>query len=597
MRYLKSWVLVVLAVLLTACGGGGNPGGGTTTTPTDTTASTVTDFYIYTDKTIVNNGGSDKAQLTVVTINASHNIVAGAAVAVSTDKNTVFTPAGSSVTDAAGTYTGNVGIGGDKSDRDVTITVTVNGIAKQTAIRVAGSKLTLQVNNVNPAPGGAVVLTATLLDYAGSPIAGGAITLGGAIPALQGQVLTTGALGTATKSFNAPASAGTYSISASGNGVLAADYPLQVFSSSSAIPSAVIPSGAVPSLAASPNVLSVNSAGSTTNRSTLRFLFLDASNTPIQNVRVRFDDVTTGLPKVGSSISSGVSTLFTDTSGTVSADYIPGQNSSPTNGVAVKACYSAIDFSSATDCPNFVSATLTVAGQALSVSIGSDNLLEKGSGTYIKTFAVTVADSAGRAVPNAPVDISVDLTHFGKGAYSYTTGTGTSAVTGPFFEGGSLVSAISVVPAALTGPSAYFPVATGSSPYVYTTPGTGGYGRVWCANEDANRNGNVDAGDNINGSVDSNGQATLEPRKSDLLVRYADPAVTSTNTNGILLIKVEYSQQFATWLAYRVRVTANVSGSQGLSERLFLTSFVEGDQVNGSFLTPPYGVKACNIAN
>ncbi|HKB54911.1 MAG TPA: hypothetical protein VKD22_13020, partial [Ramlibacter sp.] len=121
--------------------------------------------------------------------------------------------------------------------------------------------------------------------------------------------------------------------------------------------------------------------------------------------------------------------------------------------------------------------------------------------------------------------------------------------------------------------------------------------RVWCANEDLNRNGNVDPGENLDGSVDSNGQPTLDPRKSDLLISYDDPTVTTTNSDGILVIKVEYSQRFATWLAYKVRVTAKVSGSQGMAERLFVTSFIEGDDKNGSFLQPPYGTNACQTPN
>jgi hypothetical protein len=87
------------------------------------------------------------------------------------------------------------------------------------------------------------------------------------------------------------------------------------------------------------------------------------------------------------------------------------------------------------------------------------------------------------------------------------------------------------------------------------------------------------------------------PRKSDLIVSYNDPSVTTTNASGILQIKVEYSQRFATWLAYKVRVTANVAGSQGMAERLFVTSFIDGDDKNGSFLLPPYGFKACATPN
>ena len=68
----------------------------------------------------------------------------------------------------------------------------------------------------------------------------------------------------------------------------------------------------------------------------------------------------------------------------------------------------------------YVTVNLTTVGQALAVSVGDDNLLAKGTGgTYIKKFVVTVADSAGRAVVNAPVAISVDLTHYGKGILQF----------------------------------------------------------------------------------------------------------------------------------------------------------------------------------
>ncbi|MFZ4286911.1 hypothetical protein [Variovorax sp. HJSM1_2] len=581
MRYLKYLLGGMLTAALVACGGGGgNPGtpssgSGSSSGSTNTTSS-VSDFYISTDKSTINNSGSDSAKLTVIAVNANNNIVVGATVAVATDNNTVFAPTSGAVTDANGSYSGTISIGASKADRDVTATVTINGKTKKVLVRIAGSKITLQATPSAPTPGQAVVLTATLVDYSNNPIAGSVVSFGGSIPALQGQSASTASSGVATKSFTAPSASGVYTVTASGSGVQAADYQLQVFASAGAVPAAVIPSGALPSLSASPNVLSVNASGFTTNKSTLKFLFLDASNNPIPNVRVRFDDTTTGLPKVGSSLSTGSATSYTDVSGSTTSQYIAGQNSSPTNGVTVRACYSAVDFTSATDCPASLTASLTVAGQALAISIGNDNLLEAGSGTYIKTFTVTVADSAGRPVSGAAVDISVDLSHFGKGQYAY-----------PFRDGsGAAIPStqwLSVVPTSLID----------SYPSVSTIPSTRGE-RVWCANEDTNRNGSVDPGENVNGSVDSNGQATLEPRKSDLLVRYADPAVTTTNASGILLIKVEYSQRFATWLAYRVRVTTNVAGSQGMAEGLFLTTFIDGDQTNGSFLVPPYGSGACN---
>ena len=587
---IKLMFCLCVAALISACGGGGGsagltPGGGGgsggTTLPGGTATAAVTDFALTIDKTSLLNGGTDSAVVTATALDASRNVVAGAAVTVAVDKNAVFTPSAGAATDANGIYKGAITAGGDKTDRDVTVVVTINGIVKRITVRITGSKITLQASPGSPAPGQAVTLTAIVTDSASNPISGATVNFTSDIPAVQGLSGVTLANGRFATGFLAPMTVGAYSINASANGVESGIYQLQVFSST--VPAASIPAGASPSLAAAPNVLAVNSAGSTTNRSTLKFLFLDGTNRPVPNVRVRFDDRTTGLAAVGASIASGTQTLYTDSSGSVSTQYISGQNVSPTNGVNIRACYSANEFASLTDCPNAVSASLTVAGQALAVSIGDDNLLTKGSGTYIKDFVVTVADSAGRAVANAPVDISVDLTHYGKGAYSYVNGTGTTAYVD---ANGNPVSALSVVPAGLT--SAY--------PSSTTVPGSA-TARVWCANEDTNRNGNVDPGENIDSSVDGNGQATLEPRKSDLLVSYKTAGTTTTNSSGVLLIQVEYSQRFATWLAYRVRVTTNVAGSQGMAERLFVTSFVQGDDANGSFLSPPYGRNSCSTAN
>jgi hypothetical protein len=82
-----------------------------------------------------------------------------------------------------------------------------------------------------------------------------------------------------------------------------------------------------------------------------------------------------------------------------------------------------------------------------------------------------------------------------------------------------------------------------------------------------------------------------------MIISYDNPSVTTTNASGLLIIRVEYSQRYGGWLAYRVRVTANVAGSQGLAERPFVTDVLQGDVGNGSFLTPAYGVNNCTTAN
>ena len=592
MNFIKCVAALGLTLALAACGGGGGSAGtpiagsSGTAPPPDSGASapaastlSVSDFVLLLSKNSINNDGTDSAQLTVTAVDVNRNVVPGASVVVTTDQNSIFTPSGSSVTDATGKYVGALAIGSDKADRDVTLSVTINGIVKRTKVRVTGSRITIQASPSAPTPSQSITVTATLIDSAGSPIFGADITLSGTVPGLQDLKLDTDLNGQVSQTLLAPSVSGVFLISASGSGVNAADYPLNVYSNT--VPDATIPAGVTPSLSASPNVLSVNSAGSTANQSTLRFLFLDATNSPVTNVRVRFDDITTGLALVGASLSSGTSTLYTDSSGTVSVQYIAGQNSSPTSGVTVRACYSENDFAPTFDCgtalSNFVSVNLTTVGQALAVSVGDDNLLAKGTGgTYIKKFVVTVADSAGRAVVNSPVAIAVDLTHYGKGAYNSS-----------YFVGTSAVNSLTVVPFDL---EAAYPADNSTDPAV--TPQ-----RVWCPNEDTNRNGNVDPLENINGSVDTNGQPTLDPRKADLIVSYDDPAVTTTNADGVLVIKVEYSQRFGTWLAYRVIATTNVSGSQGMAERLFVTDILAIDAITGSFLTPPYGVGSCVSPN
>ncbi|MFC5500430.1 hypothetical protein ACFPOE_23005 [Caenimonas terrae] len=539
------------------------PGGTTTTT---TPVIPVADMVLFLDKSTINNSGSDKAQLTVIALDVNRNVVSGAAVAVTTDQNSVFIPTGGNTTNAQGTYTGNVSIGADKSNRVITLSVTINGIVRRTSVQVIGSKLTVQAQPSTLAPGQAGTISTVLQDSSLNPVAGTTITLSGSLPGVSGLTAVTDFSGQAKFSFTAPGTTGTFTIGAAGSGVTAASVQVQVVTAG-VIPDAVIPAGVVPSLSASPNVLQVNAVGSTANRSTLRFLFVDGSGNPVTNVRVRFDDLTTGIAAVGSSITSGTQTLVTDNSGVVTAQYIAGQNSSPTNGVTIQACYNFTDPVPPLPCPaaNSVKATLTVAGAALAVSIGDDNLLTPSNGTYIKKFAITVADSAGRAVANAPVDISLDLTHYGK---SQTWGRGT----------------LSTVPTSLTADATI--AASGTATVFY-----------WCQNEDTNRNGVVDPSENRDNSVDANGQPTLQPRRSDMIISYDDPTVTTTNASGILIIRVQYSQRYGGWLAYKVRVTANVAGSQGMAERPFVTDVLAADVTNGSFLTPAYGVNNCTTAN
>ena len=152
-RYSKLLAAFFIAAMLGACGGGGgSPGTIMTGTgsvaiaiPAPGPTALVADMAIYTDKTTIANSGTDKVTVTVIAVNASRNALPGATVTVSTDKNSIFAPAGTA-TDATGTYSGALTIGSDRTNRLITITATANGITKQITVQVA------DIASTGPAP-------------------------------------------------------------------------------------------------------------------------------------------------------------------------------------------------------------------------------------------------------------------------------------------------------------------------------------------------------------------------------------------------------------------------------------------------------------
>lgn len=531
MNLLKYALGLALAIALAACGGGGGSAGTASgSTLTTTTAATAASFVFTLDKSSISNAGSDKALLTVTALDASRNVVSGVPVSVSVDSG-AYTPV-TVTTDTTGQASGNISIAGNKANRNITASISVGGQTGSVVVTVTGSQISLTPLPATPAPGASVVVTVKATDANGAVIPGATIQLGGTLGFTQSVITGTSGTGIATL-VAAPNTVGTYTITATGLGVTALR-DTQVAGSGGGIPDAV---GAIsPSLAVTPNTISPNVAGATTNRANIRTVFLNASNQPIQNVRVRFDIVSPALD-IYESISTGTSTVYSDASGVAIADYIAGTRTSPTNGVIIRACYGNTDAAIANGaCPNSKTATLTVAGQPLSITLGDNNQLTKGGNslTYIKLFDIAVADSAGIAVSNAIVSASVDLTYYGKGLYSAA--------------------------------------------------------RLWCANEDANRNGFLDPGEDLDGN------GVLSPRKADVILSYVGGNNT-TGANGRTTIQVEYPQNLATWLNYSVRVTTNVAGSEGTAVKSYITSFIIGDDTNGSFLTPPYGVNNCVTAN
>jgi hypothetical protein len=249
--------------------------------------------------------------------------------------------------------------------------------------------------------------------------------------------------------------------------------------------------------------------------------------------------------------------------------------------VQVRVCYATTDaglqdpISKALLCPNFKVASLTVNSQPLDISIGDDNKLTVGLGgvAYLKKFLIQVADASGVAVKDAVVSASLDITHFGKGP---NWGSGYYPTQVPDINW-------------IYG----YNYGTVSNPVTYDKNQDPNVAmNVWCVNEDTNRNGTLDVGEDINGDgTGLKGNGVLDPGKSGVVLSYVSG--NKTDENGQLLVQISYPQNVGRWLAYTIKATTSVVGSEGKSARSFVTDVLEADVKNGSFLTPPFGKKNC----
>lgn len=601
MRLIKCLPAIAMVVALVGCGGGGS---GSTATTADTATTTTTaaiptadDFIFELDKTSIVNTGGDKAVLTVTVLNSSRNVVSGVPVSVAVDAGGVFS-ASSATTDSSGKFSGTITIGGNKINRTINATIKAGTITKVATIVVTGSQIAVTPVPATPVPGQQVTLNIATTDSAQSAIQFASLALSGTAGASG--TLTTDASGNQAVTFNAPASAGTYNVIVTGLGVSTTKV-IQVIGSDGSgkpvVPSSVVISSV--SLNPLPTSIPANLSGSTTNRSKLSAKFLTTSNTPIENMRVRFEIV---QPSLGNNeaISTGGATVYTNSSGIAEADYISGTRTSPTNGVLVRACYKKTDFTSVDDCPissepTLVppTANLTVSGTPLSISISNGNTLKSGLGAvaYLEQFLIQVNDAAGAPVKDAVISASVDITHYGKGYFGVGYPLGSIAPTVS-----NLSMAFVPVNDPVTGLVTYSYVdsvaANSIIPFsvnIGTVALPGLIGNVWCVNEDKNRNGFIDAGEDLNGDK------ILQPRKAEIVVSYVNG--NKTDANGQLLVQVTYGQNMGTWLAYTLRATTGVAGTEGDASKSFITGYLDVDLKTGSFKTPPFGTGKCDSPN
>ncbi len=298
-------------------------------------------------------------------------------------------------------------------------------------------------------------------------------------------------------------------------------------------------------LQVSTNVLP-KSVGTTTGTSTLVATVRDAGEYLLAGVPVLFSIINpTGG---GENIYPVV--VMTESNGQASTTFNSGSVSSPAGGVKIRASVIGTAVETGTS-PSGIDASIIIGGTAGSISFGASTTIgvHASQANYIFPMSVLVADSAGHAVEDARVSLSV-------WPIAWSTGT-------------------------------------------FCTPdGDDGVSRGTFYSEDVNANLILDPGeDGVRRYYATGALATGTGRTDDLLTpENADggalpPDDVYTDASGVAAFDLTYSKASALWTIVRVRASTLVQGSETVGEIEFVLPAMEGDVVyfDGG------GVKTCKL--
>ena len=655
MNSLKSIATALLVSFLVACGGGGGDAGtspfgsgssnnsgcsassaassasGATGASSTCIAAGSTSVDVLTSATTINSGG-DTVTITAVVKGAGNVGLSGAAVGFSADSGNLTSVA--RTTDASGTATAVFTTGSDRSNRTVTVTVTAGPASGKVSFDVIGTKITFNGATTIPL-GGTAPLPITVVDARGNPVAGQSLAVTSTLNnGLSATTITTNALGVATLDYTAT-NAGIDMVKFAGVGtsvtptiqVSAASFAFEAptvssqinVSTSSAVTVRYLVSGApqagrtinfsttagtlsanaaltdatgratvnissataspaviqatvqgaavqatvpitfvatVPSaviVQASPTALAPNAAGSMTQQAQVLATVRDAAGNPVSGAIVSFTRV---VDPSGGSLSQPSQT--TDANGQATVQYISGANATASNGVQIRAAVvgSAVSTCAAVSVGCNHDAALTVNQSALFIALGTGNTIDNlDPETYRKNYTVYVTDSNGVPVPNVSLTIKALPTRYRKGKLTFDATAGVWGYAAGFFT---------------------------------------------CVNEDANYNGVLDAGEDLNGD------GKLQPGNviSVTTAVSATPGssgIAKTDANGRATITLLYAESYVPWVEIRLVAQAIVSGTESSTDTVFFPPGVASDFTSSTNppagTTSPFGTNGCTVPN
>lgn len=527
--------------------------------------------------------GGVPVTITALLKDANNNFVSGRNVVFSADSGGLFVT--QAVTDENGRATADLTAAGDPTNRIINVTTSTGTLSASVAVAVTGTQLTI-TGPTSLVQGADATYTLVLSDAAGSGIAGQTVTVASSLGnTLASTTLTTDFTGQAQVNYtavnggddnftasalgemtavsievsadtftfttptegqeinlgaaqpvsvrwiqnNAPVSGGSVTFSTT-RGTIApatvvtnasgdAAVSVSAQNAGQATITAVAAGGPTASrivefVAITPGSVEVQAdpfTVSPNSQSTITAILRDPSGNLVKNKSITFslDDITGG--------SLSVSSAITDSQGRAQTFYTSNTTTSAQNGVTVTATVD--EDTSITDAVN-----LTVAGREVFFTFGTGNVIsEPNEAQYSKLFVVQVTDADGRAVQDVNVSMSAVSVQYVKGFW--------------------------------------WP---NSAADVWSK-----FSRVSCDDEDINRNGILDPGEdfNSNGGIDAGNVVTVLPGSF------------TANANGEGLVELRYPQEHGGWLRVEMQARASVQGTE-FSEKAFFILEVLADDIS-----------------
>lgn len=597
MRKFLSVVFVFVAAMMAGCGGGSDDTlVGTAPPPGGGTPVNLSSLSVLTSAPNIPSDGALPATITALARDVNNNVVEGVPVLFGADSGglAITEP----VTNASGFATAELSTAGDPANRTISVTAEAGGLTSGVTVDVVGTQLvisgpaSLVQNDIatytivlsNAAGDGIPNQTVDISSSNGNTLAATSLTTDVAgqaqvevtASAAGDDTITASALGidaalalsVSNDSFSfitpaqntevnlndvqtvivnweiggTPQVGETISFSTT-RGVLSAltadtnmlgNAPVTVTSANAgpAVVTATAPDGTATSLSmefvatvadtievqADPFTIAPN------EQSAITSIVRDPNNNLVKNKVVVFvlDDVTGGFLSVASAI--------TDSQGRAQTFYTASNSTSASEGVIITATVQ--------DTPTvFDSAALTVAQREVFISMGTGNeIFEDNSAQYRKEFLVIVTDADGNGVEGVDVQLSVLSEFYRKGVWGLP-------LTGGW------VQVVSTIPA--------------------------------CPDEDVNRNGVLDMGEDLNtsGLIEAGNIATVT-------VQAIGGGTLTTDANGTGLVDVIYPQDFAQWVFVALQARTDVQGTEFTETSRFWLDIAATD-VNNRDASPP----------